>query len=199
MADVVEGRDSICHVIDCRCFTDPGKGSRYHLGMNPANLEATVNHELFPQFFRKLRQDICEKIEDAVGGSAPQRGMDLYIICYCRKGAHRSTAIATLTQHSMMHDNVMRDKYNLRMNPMRHMSKEAGIWDQDYCGECKACCARGWMRTESPRITRHCNAALLFKHLAKRRLLYCYHQRFDVVRSIIKHCHRQGSQVHDSL
>ena len=40
-----------------------------------------------------------------------------------------------------------------------------------------------------------CRLVIMRKHLgvAKRGLLYGYHQRFDVMRSTLKHCHRRGS------
>ena len=98
--------------------------------------------------FGGLRRELRDMLDGAVGGSAPQH-QDLHIVCYCRKGAHRSTGIGFLTQYALKQDDVMRKAYNLRINPMRHMSKEAGVWEQDYCGERVKCRQLHYKRTGS--------------------------------------------------
>ena len=127
LAKVVNDGDK-CMILDCRGFHDPDKSEsagRWHLGMHPKNLQAIVAHPDFEGFLRDVRQ-LLAKLDFESEEPVP-----VTIVCYCRKGAHRSTAMAVILQH------VLRQTRHVL--PIRHLSKEADVWRQDYCDECREC------------------------------------------------------------
>ena len=137
LAKVVNHGDK-CMILDCRGFHDPGKGSRWHLGLLPKNLQSVIDHRDFPRFLKDVRMSLSEL--EKQGQTAP-----ITIVCYCRKGAHRSTAVACILHHIL----VQTSPYALL--PIWHLSKDAGVWQSDYCGECHQCREFSFQRT-APRI-----------------------------------------------
>ena len=126
----------LVYIVDCRGFQDPEKGSRWHLGMNAQNLYAIAHHKDFRRFIQVVKQRVNQWWNsDATS--------NLVIACYCRKGAHRSVAMAVLLHHLLK----MGDP-NYFLFPVRHLSSEAGVWATDYCGECHHCRRFSFQRTE---------------------------------------------------
>lgn len=138
LAKVVNDGDQ-CLILDCRGFHDPGKGSRWHLGLLPQNLQSVVDHRDFPRFLSDVRMNLG-KLE------MQEQTAPISIVCYCRKGAHRSTAVACILHHILMQTCT-----SATLLPIRHLSKDAGVWESDYCGECRQCRQFSFQRT-APRI-----------------------------------------------
>ena len=160
-AGIVKKRDQ-CLIIDCRGFQDPSHGDRRHLGMHFVNLFNLRRHAEFSPMMAHIRMKLKNFIRG--GGSAPlprpwQSNSDsedddeidrMVVVFYCRKGAHRSVAFGIIVQHCLQYTLPK----NTTLLPILHLSKEAGVWNQDYCGECYSCRSHGDDKTE-PRVKQY--------------------------------------------
>ena len=135
IAGLVRAGDE-CMILDCRGFQDPKKGTRWHLGMHATNLYNIVHHKDCGPCLRGVR-NLVEQWWNSDATS------NLVIVAYCRKGAHRSVAMAVLIHHLL---GQFEPKYSLL--PIRHLSAEAGVRWSDYCGECGRCREFSFLRTE---------------------------------------------------
>ena len=120
-------------VLDARMFSDPdgrrggARQDHWHVGLHADKVRDVVRSEVFPGWVADARQ----KLE--CGWRTLQPGGRLGVVVYCRKGAHRSVACATILHH------CLQQRFpGAHVFPMHHFSK-AHLWRRDYCGECQAC------------------------------------------------------------
>ena len=117
-------------VLDSRMFQDPQSKDRYCVGVHAEKQNAVVRHAAFPDWMKDART----RIERAFESMEP--GATLAIVVYCRKGAHRSVACASVLHYALQEN--LKTFEGAHLLPIHHFSKEH-FWQRKYCGECEKC------------------------------------------------------------
>jgi len=130
-AGFCRGEQDIVVVLDARMFRDPDavQHERFHVGLHCDKVQDVSRNQVFQAWVDDARQQLDRCWQRL------QPGGRLCVLVYCRKGAHRSVACATILHHCLQQR--FRGAHVL---PMHHFSK-AHLWRRDYCGECEDCVA----------------------------------------------------------
>jgi hypothetical protein len=125
-------------MVDTRMMHDPETGSlRRHLGFNPHIIKAFVLHPQFRNWVRVAMRKIVVALRTRPEG-------EVWVVCYCRKGKHRSVAGATVLTHFFQ---------SLRQGPQLGLELHTSaplLWPR-MCGPpgCVACTRQNSARSEA--------------------------------------------------
>ncbi len=122
-------RPAACVVcIDARGFADAAGSSRGHLGLSGDHMWALASAGSFQDWMRRAKASVLDAIADP-------HVQDLTVVVYCKQGCHRSVSCGELLAHTLFQVGVSQN-----MPQVQHISEAAGLWWQQYCGPCDACC-----------------------------------------------------------
>ena len=110
---------------DCRQFSDPDevRGGLRHLGFNARVMYKLAHHAEFKYFL----DDVLDQVADLL--KAEPVGAPVHIMFFCKKGRHRSVAVALLVgQALLMFGQAVSSE---------HLSSHT--WPFDTCNNCNEC------------------------------------------------------------
>lgn len=118
--------------IDCRLLRDVTGGDRWHVGWYPQNVHIFVHHHHFSTWLATAMRTISETLMREAGDGVPA---EYWVVCYCRKGKHRSVAGTLVLGHLLQAMTVA-----CKVGPDLHTSQRL-LWSRMCgCPPCQACC-----------------------------------------------------------
>ena len=130
-----KGFKRVDFIIDCRLFPDPdAQALTRHPGTHPEVLDRITRHRNFQgtvcQVQRRMKCIMAEKRERA----GPNEKLELVAAFYCKKGRHRSVAMAECFRH------VVENLEGFRVREAKNLSE--ANWPKGTCkGTCQECLA----------------------------------------------------------
>ncbi len=116
-------------ILDCRGFADAVEEDRFHLGSDPAKQKRLSESKQFPSWVKAAKAAITRV-------AVRQERPPLCIVCFCRKGCHRSVALAILLETTL---SALKEEFVI-VEDMDHLSRHV-VWGRGHCAfeACQAC------------------------------------------------------------
>ena len=117
------------HVFDSRCFTDPHRPRGVnHVGTDLAVLQGVVNHPRFETWWKAKTTHIANVLFTHLAATPPPAAGPTFAF-FCRKGRHRSVAMATLLTELLLARGWTVE--------VCHFHQE--FWEFGTCNQCASC------------------------------------------------------------
>ena len=117
------------HVFDSRCFTDPHRPRGVnHVGTDLAVLQGVVRHPRFSAWWRAKATHVANALFTHLAATEPT-GAGPTFAFFCRKGRHRSVAMATLLTELLLARGWVVEVCHFHQD----------FWEFGTCNQCAAC------------------------------------------------------------